>query len=89
SGQVDAALQDTAIMLGFASASNGALEVVGQYETGEQYGAIYPKDSPNAEPLNEGIDTMESDGTLDKLSATWLGPELGGDPNDVPVIESP
>lgn len=89
SGQVDAALQDTAIMLGFSKNSKGALQVVGQYKTGEQYGAIYPQDSPNADALNKGIDTMSSDGTLDKLSSTWLGPALGGDPNDVPVFDTP
>lgn len=89
SGQVDAAVQDTAIMLGFAKNSNGALEVVGQYETGEAYGAIYPQDSPNVDPLNKGIAAMRSDGTLDKLSSAWLGPELGGDPNDVPMFDTP
>lgn len=85
SGQADAAIQDTAIMLGFAKNSGGALEVVGQYETGEHYAAIYPKGSKDADAMNGAIDGMRSDGTLDKLSATWLGPELGGDPTAVPV----
>jgi polar amino acid transport system substrate-binding protein len=84
-GQTDAALQDTAIMLGFAKNSNGALKVVGQYKTGEQYAAIYPKTSPNSDVLNATITAMGKDGTLDKLSAKWLGPELGGDPTKVPV----
>jgi polar amino acid transport system substrate-binding protein len=85
SGVVDAAVQDTAIMLGFAKNSGGALEVVGQYETGESYAAIYPKDSPNGDTISEAIEAMREDGTLDELSATWLGPELGGDPAAVPV----
>lgn len=89
SGQIDAALQDTAIMLGFASGSSGALEVVGQYKTGEQYGAIYPKDSPNAAAMDTAIEAMSTDGTLDKLSADWLGPTLGGDPAKVPVFPTP
>ncbi len=89
SGQIDAALQDTAIMLGFASGSSGALEVVGQYKTGEQYGAIYPKGSANAAAMDEAIDTMSTDGTLEKLSADWLGPTLGGDPAKVPVFSTP
>lgn len=89
SGQIDAALQDTAIMLGFASGSNGALKVVGQYKTGEQYGAIYPKDSPNAAAMDTAIEAMTTDGTLDKLSATWLGPTLGGDPATIPVFPAP
>jgi polar amino acid transport system substrate-binding protein len=84
-GVVDAAVQDTAIMLGFAKNSGGTLEVVGQYETGESYAAIYPKDSPNGDTISEAIEAMREDGTLDELSATWLGPELGGDPAAVPV----
>lgn len=89
SGQIDAAVQDTAILLGFASGSGGALEVIGQYETGEKYGAIYPKGSPNAASMDEAIGAMDADGTLEKLSASWLGPTLGGDPAKVPVFPSP
>jgi polar amino acid transport system substrate-binding protein len=85
SGIVDLAVQDTAIMLGFAKNSQGGLEVVGQYESGENYAAIYPEDSANADTISGAIEAMREDGTLDKLSATWLGPELGGDPAAVPV----
>jgi polar amino acid transport system substrate-binding protein len=85
SGVVDLAVQDTAIMLGFAKNSGGTLKVVGQFESGEQYAAIYPKDSTNGDTMSAAIEAMRGDGTLDKLSATWLGPELGGDPAAVPV----
>lgn len=85
SGLTDIAIQDTAIMLGFAKNSGGALEVIGQYESGEQYAAIYPQGSKNADAMDSAIEAMRADGTLDKLSATWLGPELGGDPAAVPV----
>jgi len=84
-GVIDAAVMDTAILLAFAKNSGGALEVVGQYESGESYAAIYPKDSANGDTISEAIEAMREDGTLDKLSATWLGPELGGDPAAVPV----
>jgi polar amino acid transport system substrate-binding protein len=59
--------------------------VAGQYSTGEKYGAIYPKGSANESALNQGIQTLISDKTLDKLSTTYLGPAFGGDPNSVPV----
>jgi polar amino acid transport system substrate-binding protein len=85
SGQVDADFLDTAIVLAEAKATNGKLEVVGQYKTGEKYGAIYPKDSPNEAALNKGIATMLEDGTLEELSKTYLGPAFGGDPSAVPV----
>ncbi len=84
SGQVDADFLDTAIVLAEAKAT-GKLSVVGQYSTGEKYGAIYPKGSANEDALNKGIQTMLSDGTLDGLSKSYLGPAFGGDPSAVPV----
>ena len=89
SGQSDAAFLDTAIVLAEAKATNGALEVPGQYQTGEKYGAIYPKGSANATGFDQGIATMLSDGTLDNLSKTYLGPAFGGDPSTVPVWQVP
>lgn len=89
SGLTDAAIQDTAIMLGFAKNSNGELEVIGQYESGQQYAAIYPEASQNTAVIDEAIAAMQADDTLDELSAKWLGPELGGDPSDVPVWKAP
>jgi len=88
SGQVDADFLDTAIVLAEAKAT-GKLEVVGQYNTGETYGAIYPKGSENEDAFNTGIKTMKDDGTLDGLSKDYLGPAFGGDPNSVPVWNLP
>src|SRR3954451_3785644 len=85
SGQVDADFLDTAIVLAEAKSTGDQLEVAGQYNTGEKYGAIYPQGSDNEEAFNQGIQTMLDDGTLDGLSKTYLGPAFGGDPNDVPV----
>ncbi|WP_214326386.1 ABC transporter substrate-binding protein [Nonomuraea sediminis] len=83
-GQIDAALQDVAIMLGSAQKSNGLLKVAGQFDTGESYGALYPKNSANADTINKIIDQMKSDGTLDKLSADYLAKAFGGDPAAIP-----
>lgn len=85
SGQVDAAFLDTAIVLAEAKSTGGKLEVVGQYKTGEKYGAIYPKNSPNEGALNKGIQKLLDDGTTDQLSKDYLGPAFGGDPSSVPV----
>jgi polar amino acid transport system substrate-binding protein len=89
SGQVDADFLDTAIVLAEAKATGGQLEVVGQYKTGEKYGAIYPQGSANEDEFNKGIETLINDGTLDNLSKTYLGPAFGGDPNDVPIWTVP
>ncbi|MGH3471828.1 MAG: ABC transporter substrate-binding protein [Nocardioidaceae bacterium] len=84
SGQVDADFLDTAIVLAEAKATGGKLQVVGQYKTNEKYGAIYPKGSPNQHALDQGIQTLISDGTLKKLSTDYLGPAFGGNPDSVP-----
>lgn len=89
SGQIDAAMQDATALLGFAKASNGALEVIGTYKTREPSGAIYPKGSVNSAAFDKAIAAMKTDGTLDKLSATWLSPVLGADPAKLPVFKMP
>ncbi len=84
SGQIDAAFLDTAIVL--AEAKNvPALKVVGQFKTGEKYGAIYPKGSASSAALDKGIKTLMTGGTLKTLSTDYLGPAFGGDPSAVPV----
>ena len=83
SGQVDADFLDTAIVLAEAKSTGGKLEVVGQYKTGEKYGAIYPKGSANEKAMDKGIQTMLKDGTTNQLSKDYLGPAFGGDPASV------
>jgi polar amino acid transport system substrate-binding protein len=85
-GQIDAAMTDTAIVLGQAAVSNGGFKVVGQYSTGETYGAIYPKGSPNEKAINKIIEALKADGTLDKLSAKYLAAAWGADPTKVPYF---
>jgi polar amino acid transport system substrate-binding protein len=86
-GQIDAAMTDTAIVLGQAAASNGTMEVVGQYSTGETYGALFPKDSPNAPIFDKIIQSMTDDGTLAKLSAKYLAGAWGADPTKIPYFK--
>jgi len=86
-GQVDVVMLDTAIVLVQAKQSGGKLEVVGQYKTGEEYGALYPKGSPNKAQLDKIIQALVADGTLKKLSVTYLSKELGGDPTAVPYLK--
>lgn len=85
SGQVDADFLDTAIVLAEAKSTGGKLAVVGQYKTGEKYGAIYPQNSPNETALDKGFQTLINDGTTQQLSKDYLGPAFGGDPSSVPI----
>jgi len=85
-GQIDVAMTDTAIVLGQAAESNGLFEVVGQYATGETYGALYPKGSPNAATIDRIIQALIDDGTLKELAAKYLAAAWGADPTSVPYF---
>jgi polar amino acid transport system substrate-binding protein len=73
SGQVDAVLTDVAESLGAVAQAHGRLAVIGQYDTGEVYGAAYPKNSPNKAALDKAIASLVADGTTERLAALYLG----------------
>jgi len=85
-GQVDAVVYDTPNVLLRAKNSNGTLAVVGRFDTGEKWGGLVNKDSPNLAAFNQLIDAMKKDGTFERLSAQYLTPELGADPTKLPVL---
>jgi ABC-type amino acid transport substrate-binding protein len=84
--QVDAVLYDTPNVLARAKQSNGMLEVAGRYDTGERWGGVVGKDSPNLAVFNQLIEDFKRDGTFDKLAAKYLTPTLGVDPAKLPVL---
>ena len=86
-GRIDAAMTDTAILLASAAQSGGRFKVVGQYRTGEQYGAVYPKNSPNAAILDQVIQALIDDGTLGKLAAAYLDTVWRVDPASVAYLQ--
>ncbi len=87
SNQIDAALHDTSIMLGVATNSHGMIEVPYQYSTGESYGALHPKGSPNEAVFNKMIADMKKDGTLAALSKKYLADAWGADPAQIPYLK--
>jgi polar amino acid transport system substrate-binding protein len=86
-GQVDAVLYDTPNVLAQAKQSGGRFEVVGRYDTGERWGGLVNRDSPNLAAFNKLIKEMKDDGTFDRLAARYLAPSLGEDPGKVPIFK--
>ncbi|MEV7621276.1 ABC transporter substrate-binding protein [Microbacterium sp. NPDC089321] len=84
-GQIDAAVQDLSVALGSATASNGAIEVIGQYDSGQSMGVLLPKGSPNTAVVSEIIEQMKQDGTIDELSSKYLSVAYGVDPTEIPL----
>jgi polar amino acid transport system substrate-binding protein len=85
--RIDAVLLDTSIVLAQAPLQNA--QVVGQFRTGEVYGALLPKGSANLALVNTALAKLKSDGTLDALNTKWLVPAFKGDPSKVPYIPVP
>lgn len=84
-GTIDAGIQDLSIVLGGASQSNGALAVVGQLQTDEAYGVMFPKGSADVATVDKILADFEADGTLKKLSAKYLTHAYGVDPASIPT----
>ena len=83
--QINVAVNDTSIVLAQQGKSHGMLEVVGQYDTGETYGALYPKGSPNEKAIDAIITSLKQDGTLKHLADTYLAKAWGASPTSVPT----
>jgi len=81
-GQIQAVLLDTPIVLGAVKEKqipDG--EVVGQFKTGEQYGAVVNKGSPNLNAFNTVIKALKSEGFIDQLLQKYFSDQVS-----VPVI---
>jgi polar amino acid transport system substrate-binding protein len=81
-GQIQAVLLDTPIVLGAVKEKqipDG--EVVGQFKTGEQYGAVVNKGSPNLNAFNTVIKTLKSDGYIEQLLKKYFSDQVS-----MPVI---
>ncbi|MCA3559773.1 MAG: amino acid ABC transporter substrate-binding protein [Aestuariivirga sp.] len=85
-GQTDVAVTDTSIVLAEVVANPDKVDVIGQYKTGESYGAIYPKGNANNATLDKIIQSMIDDGTVKKLGAKYLAAAWGRDPATVPYF---
>lgn len=85
--QVDAVITDTTTALTQSKPTAGKTEVVAQYALDQGYGVVSPLDSPNSPAIDQAVGDMIEDGTLDRLSAQYLEPLFGVDPNAVPYWE--
>ena len=85
-GEIDAAVTDTSIVLAEEVSSGGKSKVIGQFKTGETYGALYLKGNANNPTIDKIIDSMKADGTMAKLGAKYLAAAWGKDPSSIPYL---
>jgi polar amino acid transport system substrate-binding protein len=81
SGQLDALVVDlpTAFYLTGAELDNGVLigQLPGADGISDQWGIVLTKGSPLTSKVSAAIDSLKSDGTLDRITSTWLGADAG------------
>ncbi len=87
-GSIDAAVTDTSITLAEEVATGGKSVVIGQFKTGETYGAIYPKGNANNADIDKILQSMIDDGTIAKLGTKYLASAWGKDPATIPYLET-
>jgi polar amino acid transport system substrate-binding protein len=81
-GQIDAFLMDVAIGAEIVKERGDEVAMPGQFVTKEQYGVLFEKGNPLRTQVNDAIQAIEADGTLERLQAKWFpGTE------DLPALE--
>ena len=73
-GLYDAFVIDLPVASNLISQSYSDLEVAEEIATGEQYGIAISKDNPNLKAaINQALEDMKNDGTMDSLETKWFG----------------
>lgn len=85
-GNVDAVINDAPVTLYALKTGNlKKVKVVGELLTEEYYGIATPKNSPNLELINKGLDAIFKDGTYAQIYKKWFNSEPPKLPDSVPV----
>jgi polar amino acid transport system substrate-binding protein len=81
-GQIDAFLMDVAIGAEIVKERGDEVDMTGQFITEERYGIVFEKGNPLRGPVNEALEKLKADGTIERLQAKWFpGSE------DLPALE--
>lgn len=76
SGDIDAVIIDETAGQGYVGENSDKLKLIGPSLSSDQLGFIFPKGSDLVDPVNQVIEAMKKDGTLDKLSVEFFGPSF-------------
>ena len=84
--QVDAIVADLPTAFYITAVEIPSATIVGQFQqqsgTPEQFGMLFQKDNPLVDCVNQALDTIKSDGTLDQIEQKWLSQTVS-----VPVLQ--
>ncbi len=75
-GDVDAVIMDETAGQGYVGTNAEQLELVGEPISSGGLGFIFPKGSDLVEPVNQALEAMRQDGTLDELAQKYFSDEF-------------
>jgi polar amino acid transport system substrate-binding protein len=85
-GQIDAIVVDLPTALYISAVEIEGTSVIGQFpgsagEASDNYGAVFTKDNPLVDCVDQALALLKTNGRLDKIQQAWLSDNAG-----VPVI---
>ncbi len=75
-GDVDAVIIDEVVGMGYMGENAEKLELVGPSISSDELGFVYAKGSKLVDPVNQALQAMMKDGTLEKLNKKYFGPDF-------------
>lgn len=85
-GNVDAAVSDAPVILyAIKAGSVTGIKIVGEQLTEEYYGIAAPKNSPNLEKINAGLNTILENGKYKEIYQKWFSGEPPELPETAPI----
>ncbi len=75
-GDIDAVIIDEVAGQGYLGENADQLKLVGPSMSSDQLGFIFPKGSELVDPVNQAINAMKSDGTLEEMNIQYFGPSF-------------
>ncbi len=85
-GEVDAVILDME-PAGYFSESFKDITVLDETFEPEEYAIAVAKGSPLLDSINSALDEIQKNGTLDEITANWIGDEKGDHPYTSPVSD--
>ncbi|MEI7989762.1 MAG: SUMF1/EgtB/PvdO family nonheme iron enzyme, partial [Chloroflexota bacterium] len=73
---IDTVIIDAYAGFGYTGENKEKVELVGPSISSDELGFIFPKSSDLVAPVNAALETMKSDGTLEKINLKYFGPNF-------------
>ncbi len=75
-GDIDAVIMDEVVGLGYQGEDAEKLALIGPSISSDELGFIFPKGSDLVDPVNQALQAMMSDGTLEAFNLKYFGPDF-------------